>query len=171
MKRQKIFIAIEIILGCFLIYNIVWFVNWRSYGKYKNSVGYEDSTNRYFCNDSEGYRYAVFAPEYLRFVGNLTVGNNVWSDKIEESTCSLIIWPLFMGGYEFGVNIYVPIKADENFVYRSYSFLLDENGDNISGKLSKEEKTVLEENKDLIRNTYQKAYKMWGIGANAVVQE
>lgn len=171
MKRRKIFIVIGAILACFLAYNIVWFVNWYSYNGYKDAVGYEESTDRYFCEDSEGIRYAVFAPDYLRLVGNLTVGNNVWGDENKEATCSMIIWPLFMGGYEFGVTLYVPVDSDEGFAYSSYAFLMDENGDDISDGLSQEEKDVLERNKELVEKMYQKAYDMWGIGADGAGQE
>ncbi len=165
MKKQKILkIVGMIVLLSFVIYNVIWFANWNSYNKYKNSVGYEADTKRYFCTDSEGCRYAVFAPNYLSFVGNLTVGNNIWEERGEQTTCSLIIWPLFMGGYEFGVNLYVPLRTDDELVYKSYSFVLDENGNSISDELTEDEKKMLDENTEVIKKMYKKAYEMWQIG-------
>lgn len=146
-------------------------MNWYRYNDFKKAVGYEESTGRYFTEDSEGYRYAVFAPDYLSLVGNLTVGNNVWGDKTEENSCSLIIWPLFTGGYEFGVSIYVPIEKEDGYVYDSYEFLLDVKGNNLSKTLSQNETEMLEKNKELIQKVYKKAYDMWGVGTDKLWQE
>jgi|GEM_PF-468356 len=170
MKRRKLIIIAVILLFVFTIVNIVWFINWHKYNDYKNAVGYQESTSRYFTVDSEGFRYAVFPPDYMRFVGNLTVGNNVWGEEAEENTCSLIIWPLFTGGYEFGVCIYVPLMQNNNCASESYTFLLDEKGNNLSEALSQDEVDLLKENKELIQKVYHKAYDMWGIGTDELWQ-
>ncbi|MCD8118789.1 MAG: hypothetical protein LUE29_04795 [Lachnospiraceae bacterium] len=150
----------------FAILNCIWFFYWHSFRSYKNAVGYEESTDRYITVDSDGYRYAVFAPGYLRFQGNLTVGNAVWGEETDECACSLIIWPLFSGGYEYGITIYVPVSTESGYAYESYSFTMDENGEPLSEELSEDEIQLLEDNTEKIELVYQKAYEMWGIGVS-----
>lgn len=164
MKNKLLKRIISAFLLIFAIINIFWFINWYKYNDYKDAVGYDDIGDRYFTVDSEGYRFAVFAPDYLRFTGNLTVGNNLWEEESENCTCSLIIWPLFNGDYNFGINIYVPISSETGYTYECYSFLLNENGECLTENLSSDEERILNENYSLIQKTYEKAHDMWGIG-------
>lgn len=168
MKKRKLLIALGAVLSCFIIYNIVWFLNWSSYNKYKDAVGCKEGSDKYYCIDSEGYRYSVFAPDYFRFVGNLAIGNKVREEGNEHVTGGLIIWPLFMGGYEFEINISVPVETDNGIAYEPYSFMLDENGNNITEDITEEEKKIFEENKEIIMKLYKKAYDMWGIGKGTI---
>ncbi len=176
MKKKKIIKRAIIGTVCVLVLafatlNGVWATYYFSYQSYKDAVDYDEDADRYLTVGSDGYYYAVFAPDYLSFTGNLSINNNRWDGESEETTCSLIIWPLFGGGYEFGVNIYVYSKAESEddalagFSLETYSFLLDESGNPLD-TLTDDEVKIFEENKSLILQIYQKAYDMWGIGAN-----
>lgn len=149
------------IFALFLILNLVWLWYWFQYKNYRNAVGYDEQSDRYFYTDADGYRYAVFSPDYLRFEGNLTVGNVVWVEDQNECMCSLIIWPLFTGGYEYGIMIYVPVEDENGYTYESYNIMMDETGEPLSEDLTENEFKLIEKNKDLIDTVYKKAYDMW----------
>ncbi len=152
----------------FLVINCVWFGYWCSFTKYKSAVGYEKSTRRYITTDSEGFRYAVFAPSYLRFTGNLSLGNAIWGEDEDSNFTTLIIWPKFLGGYDFGVSIYIPESSDDpnEYTYGTLQIMIDEDGNPVTDELTDDEMELFEKNEDMVRNVLQKAYNMWGIGTD-----
>ena len=98
LKKKKLVTHILLILfSFFLIWNIVWAVNFYTY--YRFSSGYIKSPVSYIKSGKD-YTYTVACPAYLSFTGNFALTNN--------DNLSLIIWPaLFMrGNSEYGVGIY-----------------------------------------------------------------
>ena len=95
-KKRIIKYMLSILLGFFLIWNIVWSVNFYTY--YKFSSGYMKSPVSYIKSGKD-YTYTVACPGYLSFTGNLALTNN--------DNLSIIIWPalLMLGSPEYGVGI------------------------------------------------------------------
>lgn len=109
-KIAKYIILILIIL--FLIWNIVWAVNFYCY--HKTTEGYEKSPVSYIKSGKD-YTYTVVKPHYLSFTGNFAITNN--------KALSLIIWPgiFFKGDSEYGIGIY-DHRSEE-----TYRFYVDKN--------------------------------------------
>ncbi len=99
-----------LLISIFLIWNIVWGINYYSY--YKYSDGYAKSPINYFKSEKD-YTYTVDCPSYLRLTGNFAVTNN--------DDLSIIIWPsLFMRSAEYGIS------AEDRKKNVTYRFYVDE---------------------------------------------
>lgn len=104
--KKIILRVILCLLALFILINLSWYV-WRAvkYGFY--NTGMEENyfatwiVPRYVQTDEDGYDYGVKYPDYLTVTGNLSVGSPTTDDNM--FTDSLIIWPKFFGGYEYGV--------------------------------------------------------------------
>lgn len=107
LKRKKSRYVLLLLISIFLIWNIVWGINYYSY--YKYSDGYEKSPINYFKSIKD-YTYTVDCPSYLRLTGNFAVTNN--------DDLSILIWPsLFANSAEYGVSI---DDKKRNATYRFY---------------------------------------------------
>ncbi len=168
MKRHKKLLLILLIsaLSLFLLYNAVWFAYVNiTYKPLEAAVGYDETRDMHIAFDDEGYHYVVFRPDYLLFTGNLSIGKDFNYAENGETFCSVIIWPTYKG-YEFGISLRTVISVDENsegLEFETVSIMLDENGQPLD-ELSDEEARLFEENQEQIREIYQKAHDMWGIG-------
>ncbi len=154
-KRSIMRYMLQILLGFFLIWNIVWSVNFYTY--YKFSSGYMKSPVSYIKSGKD-YTYTVACPRYLSFTGNFALTNN--------DNLSIIIWPaIFMlGNSEYGAGIYDEMSDS------TYRFYVDEDlkylYKNEMGYSDSEEKTI-----QILLGKYQKdlhkmrrlAYDEWNI--------
>ena len=98
LKKKKIIkYALLTLTGIFLIWNIIWAVNYYNY--YKFSSGYEKTPINY-VKSGKDYTYTVACPTYLSLTGNFALTNN--------DNLSIIIWPAFLmqGTSEYGIGIY-----------------------------------------------------------------
>ncbi|MCM3006848.1 hypothetical protein [Priestia koreensis] len=132
---------ILIIIGIFLIWNLVWWVTTTvKYQKYVEAVP-KDTTGLNITQE-DGYTYFVKKPGYLRFIGNLSVSTN-------NKSASLIIWPKMIGGYKYGIRI-----QDDKQAYEVY---LDKNM-NPTNKFQKDKsiQNALEKNKAVIKTLFNK---------------
>lgn len=163
-KKRYILLFLAV---CFLIYNIVWFVNWYSYRKMEKALGYNERYQSYVYKEDD-FIYSVFPPHYLSLTGNYDISQSV---KLYEkpTTIGMVIWPEFFGEYEVGIIIehhYLDeATSNENeYNYKSEKIyiLLDEH----MKPKNKESEQALAENADMldeIEAMYERAYKRWGI--------
>lgn len=170
MKKKSIKFYILIALGVvFLLYNIVWGINYLQYIPLQNAVGYNVTRGNYSVK-KDGLIYATFAPDYLSFDGNLSISMPKYAKQGEVvKSVDMIIWPVFGGDYEVGISIVSTSEDEENTkdnvyatVSRSVKIELDEH----MNPKTEEDKYLLEENQDMmdeIKAMYQRAYDMWGI--------
>lgn len=95
----------------------------------------------------------------------MSVHENVaMNENTGKESVSLIIWPKFNGKYEYGVSLSVNVDSEDGeFTFKTYGFMFDENMNSLE-ELNESEKKVLEENKDLIQDLYNRVYDMWEIG-------
>lgn len=109
LKKKSIIKYMLLILLCFfLVWNILWLINFYTY--YKFSSGYMKSPISY-VKSGKDFTYTIACPKYLSLKGNFALTNN--------DNLSIIIWPalLMHGTSEYGVGIYDE-KTDST--YRFY---------------------------------------------------
>lgn len=144
--------VVAVVAGLFLIWNILWAVNFYSY--YKLTSGYEKSPVSYI-KSGEDYTYTVACPAYLSTTGNYALTNN--------DNLSIIIWPGFMGGaFEYGIGIYDEILGS------TYRFYVDKNLEYLpieDNKYSEAEaktlQILLEKYRENLDKMYQLAKAEW----------
>ena len=156
MKR-KILMIVLAAAALFAAYNAVWFAWSRvKYGALSDGMEEMDfgafAAPRYISADADGYDYLVKYPEYLSFVGNMSVGLPAADDN--PFTDALIVWPKLGGGYEFGVLLY-----DEDGT--GYSVYIDPAG----SALAKEDEDAVSRHGENIGNLLVKADEKWGVRA------
>lgn len=145
-KLWKIIIAVIL---CFAILNLAWMI-WRNvkYSRYtdgmKKTVFSQLTVPRYAREDEEGYDYSVKYPDYLSLTGNLCVG-------VPGKVDGLIIWPLFGGGYEYGILV-----EQDGIQYQIY---LDSEG-NPAQEANRE---IIQKCQDEIEILFAKARSMWNL--------
>lgn len=143
LKSKKIFISIICIL---VILNISWFlITSIKYKKFIDAVPKDE--HGVYALYKDGYSYGVKKPNYLQYTGNLSIVNN-------ETGYNLIIWPLLLGEYEYGLII-----VDNEMGYEIY---VDENmklidNDNLFYS------QLIEENQVAIEEIFSKANEMWNL--------
>ena len=147
MKRiWKIIIAVIL---CFAAVNLAWMI-WREakYSRYtdgmEKTVFSQLIVPRFACEDDEGFDYSVKYPDYLSFTGNLCVGV---PDKVD----GLIIWPLFGGGYEYGILV-----EQDGIQYQIY---LDSEGNPVE----ESDRNIVQKCQDEIDILLAKAKSMWNL--------
>lgn len=97
IKNSKFIYGIIIfIISAFIIWNIVWIINYNEYSKL--CVGYK-KYNKTMGKQIENYNCTLKCPDYLSFQGNFA---------ISKDNISIIIWPdLFINEtYTFGLRIF-----------------------------------------------------------------
>lgn len=147
---------ILVLLCCFAIWNLTW-LTWRhvAYSKYtEGMVETAMSTAlvpRYVAKDSDGFDYSVKYPDYLSLTGNLAVGFP--GTEEDPYTDSLIIWPKFSGGYEYGVILDSLEEGGDGFM-----FYIDTQGNAIED----EYRQVSEKYEDVIAELLERVGGYWG---------
>lgn len=145
LKRKK-FIIIPILIILFI--NIIWvsFIIFK-YNKFIENIPKHKHGSNFISKD--GYTYGVKRPDYLQLTGNLYITK-------EGSRDSLLIWPLPLGGGEYGVII----SDEENGI--AQQIYVDENMQAIKKDNTLHVK-LIEENKDAIEEIFLRANKMWDL--------
>lgn len=146
---KKILRVVIVVILCFALVNLVWII-WREIKYSRFTDGIEKNyfsqfmIPRYACEDVDGYDYLVKYPDYLSLTGNLCVGT---PDKID----GLIIWPLFGGGYEFGILI-----ENDGIQYQIY---LDDEG----SPIEEADRDIVEICQEEIDILFAKAKSRWNL--------
>jgi len=85
-KRKKTLVVVAVtVLFVFLVYNVVWFINYKTYDKFIDHQYIESSDSRSsYSKKASGSTYTVKKPDYLQFTGNLAIDN-------ADSSVSIII--------------------------------------------------------------------------------
>ncbi len=167
-KKFKKRYILFIVLGIFVIYNIIWMINFSYYNKMKKALGYHERYQRYVLVEDD-FTYSVATPDYLSFTGNYAISQSV-RPKVDEivETVDMIIWPnLLKNKYEVGISFvkHNTYKVSENEIGTESTetrVLLDEN----MNPLDEESEYVLSKHPEYmerIKMMYQKAYDKWGI--------
>lgn len=156
-----------ILIGLFCMYNLVWSVYvLKVYGSFKESIGYPFYYGLDCSKLEDDYTYSVNAPYYLSFVGNLSVSQSITveEDGSSNDNITLIIWPVFPSGYEYGYMINYNVYDQETEEYRTenISFELDENLDFVNGAAPEEEQ-LLEKYRSEIETVQKLAVDKWKI--------
>lgn len=159
-KRDSIFLYIlkskpvKIVIAGFLIWNIVWFMNWYPYEK--QAQNYSKTPQGYY-KGIDDYACGIAAPDYLRFTGNYAI--------IRDDRLGIIIWPKkpFWGKTEYGIEI----PVDENYIYRFYvdknlNYLSDEEME-YTAEEEEEIKKLLKIHKDTLSIMMQVAKEEWDL--------
>ena len=154
-KRIRVLLRIAgaILLGV-LLYHAVW-LGWRTWKYRPYTDGMEKTvfatilTPRYTKKDEDGFDFSVKYPDYLQWTGNLSVGSP--ADENTMFTDALIIWPLFGGGYEYGLLLY---EGDAG-----YQIYADENGH----ALNAEEDAVIARHAENVSLLYEKAALVFSV--------
>lgn len=109
-RHRKIWLVSGILLAAFLIFNLIWFLNYRSYGTV--SGDYERYNGMYVKEDSREFDYTWSGPDYPSFNGNYAITN-------ADDTLSLIIWPksLFREESWFGLQMYDDVWKEGYMFY------------------------------------------------------
>lgn len=110
--RKKIFLSVALaVVFLFLAYNVVWFINYKSYDKFIDDayVKSPHSMSSYSKKAGES-TYTVKKPDYLQLTGNLAIDN-------ADSSVGIIIWPSFMQKSikDYGLTIY-DTEADMGYM-------------------------------------------------------
>jgi hypothetical protein len=151
--KKKFFIIIGVLLIVFIVLSAAWF-GWRSikYSQYTNNMERVDwlpwatrtFVPRYFYEAEDGFQYSVKYPTIFTFTGNLGIAS-----PGDFLTDSIIIWPVFGGGYQFGVQVF-----DDDYGYRFY---IDSQGNAIDSNHDE----IAERHNDTINNLLNKARAKW----------
>ncbi len=165
-NKLKLFAVITV--SIFAVYNIVWAMY--------VSILYQSFTSK--MNGlkqlkTDEYTYYVKKPNYLSFVGNLSISENV-DFAGEEKVCSgsLIIWPKLRGKCSVAVNISVT-QIDYSKLTRNtevYGIMLNEKRTpdfTVPGvyEIYMENKELFD-NMELIDSLYDAADDMWDVFAD-----
>lgn len=153
--KKRILISLIVLLSTFFLLNLIW-LSWRhvAYSGFAEGMTRTEMSSTLFptyaTKDEDGFDYTVKYPEYLSLTGNLAVGFP-GSDE-NPFTDGLIIWPKFMGGYEYGVII--NYEEDDG---HGYMFYVDARGNAIDG----EYQSIAEKYQEVIRELMERAESKW----------
>ncbi len=163
IKKTLILIVIA-----FIIYNLVWFVNYKRYIDFSNLTGKDEFGNSLFIDD-EKISYSVGFPHYLGFTGNLAICS-LRNDKLQNGDVmvDIIIWPLpFSDKCEIGISLEVieDTTLDEtgfNYTTDCIEIMVDKDLNPLE-EYTDDQIALLEENRDTIVKYLDKADGLWEI--------
>lgn len=129
-----------------LVYSLVWFINLKYvYDPFTKEVPKHESGLYYLYDEKTKYSFNVKPPAFPSFTGNLGVSG--------DEGAGLIIWPGFFGkNYEYGARIKDGTETYQVKLDKDMKLLPDED---------KELEEVYEKNKDLVKNMWDSAEKIW----------
>lgn len=157
-KRSKQIVGMFLVIAVILFggINIVWYINFDMYDKYKE--GYEKFRTAYNKSNEE-VDFTVKKPQYLSMKGNFAIG-----DKLQ--TVTIIIWPgIFLKEpFEYGVIIRDEISNRQYMIYVDQDMkYLDEKNSTISPEEMREEKDVLKSKSKQVEALYEMAKEEWNL--------
>ncbi len=150
-----------ILIGLFVIYNIVWCVFYVFVCRpNETSLGYNEERQDYTLFENN-YAYSVGMPRYLDFTYNLAITESIECDENGEPKdgyyFDLLIWPKLFSNDKYGLQIAYYEKGKIDFGSNIY---LDNNMNPID-TLSDEDNAAIKNNKDKIKNLYKQAQDKW----------
>ena len=143
-----------VIIGAFLIWNGIWYLNKKAYEAYVKDyeLYYTD-----YGKTEDMFQYTVSFPPYPHLQGNFAIGNL-------EDTLSIIMWPSL---FAQEIKSYGVMLVDQGVTYQIY---VDENLDYLEARKNKfllEEKEIvknlLTENKEELIKMLHLAHLEWEI--------
>ena len=153
--KKRIVIVFIAMMSAFLLLNLIW-LGWRymAYSGFAEGMTRTDMSSplfpTYTAKDEDGFDYTVKYPDYLSLTGNLAVGFPGTDDN--PFTDGLIIWPKFMGGYEYGVMLNSKEEGGSG-----YMFYIVAQGNAVEEEYQSsadEYREVISELMELARNTW-----------------
>ncbi|MGL5379223.1 hypothetical protein [Clostridium sp.] len=145
IRNNKIFI---LIVSIFVFVNIMWFFSTRiKYHQFTKNI--PKNEYGYTILNKDGYTYGVKKPNYMELTGNLYISKN-------NSSESIIIWPLFTGGFEYGL-----ILGDKKN-NMSYEIYVDDNMNPLE-KDNPQYLKLINDNAVEVNELYKRARNMWAL--------
>ena len=155
-SKQKVSMFLVIAVLLFGGINIVWYINFDMYDKYKE--GYEKFRTAYNKSNEE-VDFTVKKPQYLSMQGNFSIGD-------KSQTVTIIIWPgiFFKEPFEYGVIIRDEISNRQYMIYVDQDMkYLDKKNATIPPEEMREEKNVLKSKAKQIEVLYKMAKEEWNL--------
>lgn len=155
--KKRVVILLLVLLAAFFLLNLIWF-GWRhmAYSGFAEGMTCTDMSSplfpTYAAKDEEGFDYTVKYPDYLSLTGNLAVGFPATEEN--PFTDGLIIWPKFMGGFEYGIIL--NSREDDG---RGYMFYVDAQGNAVD----EEYQTLAEDYQEVICELMERAESTWNL--------
>lgn len=151
MKRKKILILIIVVA---VIINLgPYLINTYKYHDFVKAVPMNKEWDGHVKSDRD-YTYLVEKPPYLSFEGYLSINKNIEPEKNEQF--SLIIWPLVLGGYEYGFRVQKNGEAHE--IYINKNMEPTKENEDIKGS-----KQIVDENKEELKSLFKNANRVFDL--------
>lgn len=178
--KKKLFIVGGVLLGIFLIVNVVWFatvyVQWNGYiensGAIKDDSGVE---TRYYGDTEDTYTVAIAKPSYLRFSNNgflrvsfsesYKVSGYDTGNLTANRDLDIVIyfWPDMTGKYKCGVLLRDTISEFNCQVYVDKDLNIVEDEDIIEDEYDDQIEKYMTEKADVIKEMYQFGIETFGL--------
>ncbi len=167
MEKESIRrMAFIILVAIFVLYNIIWtiYVS-NTYGPYNEKLGFASMSSNSVIREKD-YTFAVKMPSWLRFVGNLSIAQNlhIYEDGSCDDSIAMLIWPKGRNKFQIGISIDYSVfdKKENSFVTDSVSFYVDEQM-NLIDTSDSEINEIYEQHYKIIEEVFKLAYEKWGI--------
>ncbi|MBQ2745410.1 MAG: hypothetical protein IJF37_07370 [Lachnospiraceae bacterium] len=178
--KKKLLIVGSVLLGIFLIVNIVWFATvyaqWNGYVENSGAIRDESGVEaRYYGDTDDTYTVSISKPSYLKFSNNgflqvtfsepysvsgYDTGNLVANRPIN---ISVYFWPDMMGEYSCGVMFSDDISGFKAQVYIDKELNIVGNEDVIEDEFVEQVEKCMTENEATIRAMYQFGIDSFGL--------
>ena len=186
--KKKLMIIGGIILGIFLIVNIVWFATvYAQWNKYeKNSGATKDDSGvevRYYGDTDETYAVSIAKPSYLRFsnsgflcvtfsepytISGYDTGNLVANRDID---INIYFWPDVSEQYECGVMFSDSIEGINYQVYVDGDLKIVEDENVIQDEYMEQAEQYMEKYKTIVKEMYQFGVESFGLDESKHIVE
>lgn len=165
-KYKIILIIIGVLVGIFIIINIVWFVGSKSiYNSLSKNISNSKNEFNNYEKVIDGYKYIIKDTGYISNSGfaNVSINKDIEveiDDNGNETPndftkVTLYIWPEWFNGYTYGIAI----DNGKNV----YQINVDEYGKLLDNKDKEIKQPMLDNNRDEINKLFDLADKMWDI--------
>ncbi|MBG9475753.1 hypothetical protein [Priestia megaterium] len=149
-KRKKIII---LLVSVVIVINLVpYLINTYRYADFVKAVPMDKKWEGHVKSE-KGYVYLVQKPPYLSFEGYLSINKHVVKTNDQFS---LIIWPLVLGGYEYGFRVQKDGESHE--IYIDKNMKPTHENEDIEGS-----RQIVEENKKELELLFKKANGMFSL--------
>lgn len=147
-KRGKLWTVLLVIVGLFVLYNLVWLLLvWNTYHGFTEGMRELQPCQTYVIDEKDGYTYNVKIPDYLSFTGNLGV------HPYEDSEYALIIWPGIFKETTCGAFLPTPNGASQGVMLTADGMPEEDAPEQI--------KQLVAENREALDLLFAKAREQW----------
>ena len=186
--KKKLMIVGSILLGAFLIVNIIWFATvyaqWNEYEENSGVVRDDSGVEvRYYGNADGTYNTSISKPSYLRFsnsgflcvsfsepytVSGYDTGNLVANRDID---ITMYFWPDISKEYKCGVMFYDGISGNHYQVYIDKNLDMIDNENIIQDESMEQLKQYMEKYKITVEEMYTFGVNSFGLDSAAHIVE